>query len=82
MKHYVVMLDWATNDDFHSEVIGVGHTLDEAKSLLSQRLVQEIMFAEKHDYKIETNTDTEFVAYEDGFYSGEHTHLWIEEVEN
>lgn len=40
------------------------------------------MFAEEHNYKIETNTDTEFEAYEDGFYSDEHTHLWIEEVEN
>lgn len=82
MKHYVVMLDLATNDDFHSEVIGVGHTLDEAKSILNGPLAQEKRFAEEFDYKIETNTDTEFVAYEDGFYSGEHTHLWIEEVEN
>lgn len=37
MKHYVVMFDWATDGNFHSEVIGVGHTLEEAKSLLNQR---------------------------------------------
>lgn len=82
MKHYVVMFDWATDEDSNTEILGVVHTLEEAKSILNGPLAQEKRFAEDFDYKIETNTDTEFVAYEDGFYSGEHTHLWIEEVEN
>lgn len=82
MKHYVVMFDWATDGNSGNEILGVGHTPEEAKSLLGQRLVQEIMFAEEHNYKVETNNDSEFEADEDGFYASEHTHLYIKEVVN
>lgn len=65
MKHYVAVFDWATDGNSGNEILGVGHTPEEAKSLLSQRLVQEIMFAEEHNYKVETNndSDTDYVKW-------------------
>lgn len=81
MKHYVVILDWATEDDSDVQILGVAHTLDDAKEIFNKRISEEIQFAEDNGYIIGTNDETEFEAFEDGYYAAEHTLLYIEEVE-
>ena len=31
MEHYVVILDWATNDEESTDILGVFHTFEDAK---------------------------------------------------
>ena len=81
MKHYLVILDWATHNDAGEETLGIKHTFEEAKEIFNQRLPEEIQFAEDNGYIIGTNDETEFEAYEDGYYAAEHTLLYIKEVE-
>ena len=36
MKHYVVVLDWATEDDSDVQILGVAHTLDDAEQIFNE----------------------------------------------
>lgn len=80
MKHYVVVLDWAENDAEDINIIGVAHSLDEAKEMFNARLVEERAFAEEHGYEIYEDVETLFDAGENGYYAASHTRLYIQEV--
>lgn len=79
MTHYVILLDWATDSSSECgiDVVAVTHTLDEAKSIFSERVSDEKQHAFDNGYEIYTDTETEFDAGEDGFYAAEHAHLYI-----
>ena len=80
MKHYVVVLDWASNDDEGVNILGVTHTLEEAKEIFAKQLVEEKELADEWGWEIETDTDTEFEAYESGYYAITHSKLYIQGV--
>ncbi len=80
MKHYVIMLDWATNDERAVDIIAVVHSLEEAKIILAKIKEEELKFAKEHEYMIETNSDECFEAWEDGYYHSDHTNLYIQGV--
>ena len=81
MKHYVVVLDWATNDEENVDILGVRHTFEEAEELFNEHLEYERKLAEEKDYIITEDFRGCFVAQEEGYYSAEHTRLLIMEVE-
>lgn len=80
MKHFVVILDWATNDDHAMNIISVVHSFEEAKTILAEKKEEELKFAKEHDYMIETNSDVCFEAWEDGRYCSDHINLYIQAV--
>ena len=80
MKHYVIILDWAANDECGVEILGVGDTYDEAKEIFNQHLAEEKQFAENNGYDIETDTENEFDAGVMGSWNTDHTTLYIKEV--
>ena len=81
MKHYVVVLDWATNDEENVEILGVEHTFEEAEVLFNDAILDERKLAEEKGYIITEDFKGCFVAQEEGYYSAEHTRLFIMEVE-
>ena len=79
MEHYVVILDWATNDAESVEILGVCHTFEEAEELYKTHLDYERKLAEERGYKVDEDFSS-FEAYEEGYYMAEHTHLYIQGV--
>ena len=80
MKHYVVILDWATNYEENVEVLGVFHTPEEAEEIFKKQLSYERELAKEKDYMICEDFNGCFVAYEEGDYATEHARLFIQEV--
>lgn len=81
MTHYVVILDWAGNDAEGVNILGVTHTLEEAKVIFAENITKEKEIAEQAGFEVETDTDVEFEAYESGYYAVAHTRLYIQGVE-
>lgn len=81
MKHYAVILDWASDGERGVSVKAITHTEEEAKIYFGEFVVDEKTIATDNNYDvIEKDTDTEFYAYEKGYESLEHTKLFIQEV--
>lgn len=80
MKHFIVLVDWALDGDEEVIVVGVTHTLEEAKELFNKQVVKEKEFAKNNYWPIVTDDDDLFEAYPKGYYTTEHTVLYIKEV--
>lgn len=82
MKHYVIIFDWAADNTLSSgiEIVGVTHSLEEAKEIFANAVYDERAYAREHGYTIHANTDVEFDAGEDGNYEKEHAHFYIQGV--
>jgi hypothetical protein len=82
MKHYVVINDWACYNESGIEILGVAHSYNEAVSIVGAHLAAEKKHAEAnyHDAIIETDDESYFEAYEDGYYNDNHTKIEIQEV--
>lgn len=82
MTHYVVLCDWAVDHSSDSgiEFHGITHTLEEAKEIFAEAVLNEKEYANENGWDILTDTDTEFDAGHFGYYNAEHTHLYIQEV--
>ena len=82
VAHYVVVLDWAKDDTGEEGVslLGVAHSLPEAKKIFSEHIDEERAYADNCGWDVDSDTDTDFYAGEDGSYIVNHTHLYIEEV--
>lgn len=80
MKLYVILEDWAINDEENSNVLGVYDSLDKAKQKF--QLIKDEATADGLAFPfIETEEDTEYVTYTDGMYEREHYRLTIIEKE-
>lgn len=79
-SHYVVVLDWATEDTEDVAILGVTHTYEEAKEIFDKQLVEEKRLAEEYDYAIETEDATIFDAGRMGYWRDNHTTLYIQGV--
>lgn len=80
MKHYVVFLEWADESDNGSSILGVAHSLEEAREIFNETYVTEKELAEEKCWEIYEDCETEFNAGEDGYYVSNHTRLYIQEV--
>lgn len=78
--HYIVINTWSLDSagECDSSIIGVKHTLEEAKELFNQYLNDEKELARKRGWTIYADEDTMFDAGEDGNYVGNHVILYIE----
>ena len=83
MKHYVVVYNYAIDSICETglEIIAVKHTLEEAKEIFAERVVEERKYAKENGWEIICDDDTEFDAGEEGNYNAEHSCLFIKEVD-
>ena len=79
-SHYVVVLDWATEDDESVSILGVTHTYEEAKEIFDKQLVEEKKLVEEYGYDINQEDESTFDAGRAGYWRIEHTTLYIQGV--
>ena len=80
MKHFVIVNDWANEYESGTTILGVVHSLEEAKEIFNESLVEEKQYAEEEGFTIYDDCETVFDAGEDGYYSRNHTNLYIQMV--
>ena len=80
MKHFVIVNDWANEYESGTTILGVTHSLEEAKEIFNNNLADEKHYAEENDFTIYDNCETVFDAGEEGYYSKNHTNLYIQMV--
>jgi hypothetical protein len=79
-NHYVVVLDWAVEDDEAVAILGVTHTLEDAKKIFNENLPEQKGYTEEYGYEVYADTDTRYEAGVSGYWRTEHTALYIEGV--
>lgn len=79
-SHYVVVLDWATEDDGDVQILGVAHTLDDAKRIFNEQITEEKMIAADNGYTIDEDTGHVFCAGIMGNWRNNHITLYIQGV--
>lgn len=80
MKHFVIINDWANEYESGVSILGVVHSMEEAKEIFNQNYVDEKNYAEEHNFTIYEDSDAVFDAGEDGYYVSNHTYLFIKMV--
>jgi hypothetical protein len=80
MEHYVVVHEWSCDYENGSTVLGVGHSLEEAKVIFNNNIDEEKEYAKENGYEIYDDTDVVFDAGEEGYYSRSHTMMYIQGV--
>lgn len=81
MKHFVIINQWTSDGlETNTVVLGVVHTLEEAKEIFNKYVMEEKEIADKNEWTIYDDCETVFDAGEDGYYISNHTNLYIEEV--
>ena len=80
MKHYVVVLDWAVEDDEGVVILGVTHTLEEAQQIFNGNLPEQRGYTEQYEYEVYEDTDFRYEAGVSGHWRTEHVALYIQEV--
>ena len=80
MKHYVIVNDWANQYESGATILGVAHSLEEAKDIFNESLAEEKLYAEEHGFMVYDDCETVFDAGEDGYYVSNHTNLYIQMV--
>ena len=80
MKHYVIVNDWANEYESGTNVLGVTHSLEEAKEIFNESLADEKQYAKEHGFTIYDDCETVFDAGEEGHYVSNHTYLYIQMI--
>ena len=78
--HYVVVLDWAVEDEEAVAILGVTHTLEEAKKIFNENLPEQKGYTEQYGYEVYEDTDVMYEAGLSGEWRTEHTSLYIQGV--
>lgn len=78
--HYVVVLDWAVEDDESVIILGVAHTLDDAKKIFNENLPEQKGYTEEYGYEVYEDTDVKYEAGVSDYWRTEHTALYIQGV--
>lgn len=77
---YILMLDWARDDDSGNDVLGVYSTEKDARAGFERYRKLEMEVADNRGYTISTDTDYEFEAFIPGFYKEDHANLFLKIV--
>ena len=80
MKHYVVVLEWVSEGENGSNVLGVTHSFNKAEQIFKDTVEEERELAANNGWTIFTHTDITFDAGEEGFYCNNHSLVYIQEV--
>lgn len=80
MKHFVIINEWASECERGTSIVGVTHSLEEAKEVFNQSLADERQYAKDEGFIVYNDCETVFNAGEDGNYTANHTYLYIQTV--
>lgn len=77
-SHYVVLIDWATEDDADVQVLGIAHTYDDAKIILNKYVEEERGLAAENGYEVIEDNEWVFEAGIMGYWRDNHIALYIQ----
>lgn len=80
MEHFIVINDWSNDYECGVTILGVAHSLEEAKEIFNTNVVDEKNRAEEQGYEIYADCETDFDAGEEGYYAREHTRVYIQKA--
>ena len=80
MKHYVIVNDWANEYESGTNVLGVTHSLEEAKEIFNTYVDNEREYARENNWEIFEDTDTVFESGKNWHYASNHSKMFIVEV--
>lgn len=80
MGHFVIVHDWSNTYESGTTILGVAHSLEEAKEIFNQSLADEKQYAEDHGFTVFDDCETVFDAGEEEYYACNHTNLYIQLV--
>ena len=80
MKHFVIVHSWASDYECGTTIIDVVHSIEEAKEIFNKSLADEKIYAEENGFTIFDDCETVFDAGENGYYSRNHTNLYIQMI--
>lgn len=80
MKHYVVVLVWASDGENDSNILCVAHSFEEAKQVFDNNINSEKEIAQNNNWVIYEDNDWVFDAGEDGHYCENYSKLYIMEI--
>lgn len=78
--HYVVVNEWANDYEYDVSILGVAHSLEEAKKIFNNIVGEEKEYADEHGYEIFEDDDEIFDAGKYGEYIVFHTRTYIQWV--
>ena len=78
-KVYLLIQDYVT--DLNTEFkVDAYKTMDSAKAALKEAVKKSKPLDKENGFEIETDNETEYEAYLDGYYIDNHSHIYIQEV--
>ena len=80
MKHYVIIHEWANDYEYDVGILGVTHSLKEAKEIFNHCVDDEKKYADEHGYEIFDDNDVIFDAGKYGEYIVFHTRMYIQGI--
>lgn len=80
MEHYVIIHEWANDYEYDVGVLGVAHSLEEAKEIFNNSVDDEKKYADEHGYEIFEDSDVIFDAGKYGEYIVFHTRMYIQGI--
>lgn len=78
MKHYVVINEWTNDFEYGITILGIAHSLGEAKEIFNNNVGDEKKYADEHGYEIFEDNDVIFDAGKYGEYIVFHTRTYIQ----
>lgn len=79
-SHYVIVLDWATEYDASVDIVGVFHTLADAKEKFEKYVIEEKQIARDNGYVVNEENGVMFDAGIMGYWRDNHITLYIQGV--
>ena len=79
--HYAVAMDWASEYETGSSIVGIKHTIDEALKLFNETVEEERELAIENEWTIYDDLDDRFDAGKEGYYAASHVVIYIQIVE-
>ena len=79
MKHYVLTVDYATDGDAGSDVLGIFHSPEAAKTEYDKQVATERENAENNNWTVEVDEDVLFEAHAEGDHANNHVCLYVQE---
>lgn len=80
MEHYVIINDYKSYHEGSVDILGVEHSLEDAKQSFKNNLPLAKRFASQNDFNIIEDTEVCFVAECEEEWSGNYMKLYIQAI--
>lgn len=80
MEHFVIICDWKDHHEGNIDILGVSHSLDDAKKIFNNVLPKKKELAGKNGFEVINESETYFCAECEEEWGENYTKLYIQKV--